>query len=272
MPETTTANNKFKLEMTIPGVDERHLPTDTFLLVSVALMAIYFVVVVYYIVPKFQQTLTSYRDLQAKSKELEHYQERQEDIERILHDERYNDSMVSLVDRILYNYNPYTEVLLSIDQLAQKHRLTVSGLEYSPGLVATPSAQVASSEESYPITFNVSGSYREITAFLLNLEKQAPFNSVSSARITNNYNDGSATAQVEVLAQYHLPKVLVSVETDLSPIGADEEKTLATLQEFQLNDYNLGHPTSLKKSKKLICSLLKIMVWSLMKTKINSAS
>lgn len=247
--EEPITKDKFKLDMSIPGVDPRNLPTDNFLLFTVVFVAIYFMAVVYKIVPEIKKTFTNYNRLQKAEAELKRYQQRQERVTSILHNPYYSPEMTHTINDILYDTNPYVEVLLTINELADQYHLKISGLEYSPGIVATPSAELAATiEENYPINFNLSGTFGDIATFLAELEMHAPFNSVSASKITNDTIKGTASAQVEILAQYHLPEIYleqtsINADTNLPEIGVNEQQTLATLQKMTRKTYDLSRTT-----------------------------
>ncbi len=237
--DKSKTSDKFKLDLEASGLDARNLPTQTFLVVSIIAFVAYYILVYYFIVPKITSATSNYRRLQRVINERDDYQEKLNNIETILADKNYHDN-ISMIDNVLYNANPYVEVYMTIIDLAAKHHLNVSGLEYSPGYVATPSASlVPDSNENYPITFNLSGTYADICAFLNEIEWQAPFNSVSSASINIDNRSDTAAAEVVVLAQYHLPRIGVDVDTNLHPLGEDGLSTLAALNEIKPSAYQI---------------------------------
>ncbi len=257
MANTDTLKQKLTLDMSIPGVDERQLPTNQFLIFSIVFVAIYFMVVFYFIYPEVKKIRSTYNRMTRAEAELDKYQARRKKVTEILNNEYYSDEMVETIDGILYDSNPYLEVLLSINELAEQYNLKVSNLEYSPGIVATPSAELASRmEENYPIKFNLTGTYGNIALFLKELEMHAPFNSVSSVKLSNNLEMGSASAQVEILAQYHLPEIYLSQKTisadqALPEIAYPQQEALATLQKMIRKNFGLSQMTLAETSPKL---------------------
>jgi len=257
MPDTSSLKDKLSLDLTIPGVDERQLPTNQFLMFSIVFIAIYFIVVFYFIYPEVKNISSQYNKLQRAEAELQKYQDRQKNVRAILNNDYYSEEMVTTIDNILYDTNPYVEVLLTINELADQYDLDVANLEYSPGIVATPSATLASRiEEQYPIKFHLSGSFGNIALFLQDLEMHAPFNSVSSVKISNSLAQGNASAQVEILAQFHVPEIFLTNRTidasqDLPEISYPQQKALATLQKMIRKNFDLNQVTISESTPKI---------------------
>lgn len=154
-------------------------------------------------------------------------------------------AQIEKVDQILYDNNPFLAILHALTQLGNEQKVTFDRFEYSPGLIATPSAQFstgrpitavarslnAQQNQGFTIFIEARGSYDQLTQFLHRLEKTAPLSSIAFVEISNSLQ-GHARAKIEIMTHYYTPNLVASLGEDLPVFGDKEKETLERLEDF----------------------------------------
>ena len=165
-------------------VDERRLPTKNFMLISGVVLILLLTFIFWIITPTIKGIFTTRTELEQANEKLADYASKLDRIRALATSSDYQYS--DLVDKILPENNPFMELQYSLNQLALEHNLTFTRFEYSPGLVATPSADFASSNrdamsvaaryaqemdnEGFTMFIEAQGPYNDLVAFLKKLE------------------------------------------------------------------------------------------------------
>ncbi|MBQ6154642.1 hypothetical protein IJJ27_02245 [bacterium] len=232
-------------------VDERRLPTKNFMLISGVVLILLLTFIFWIITPTIKGIFTTRTELEQANEKLADYASKLDRIRALATSSDYQYS--DLVDKILPENNPFMELQYSLNQLALEHNLTFTRFEYSPGLVATPSADFASSNrdamsvaaryaqemdnEGFTMFIEAQGPYNDLVAFLKKLENTAPFATVGYSEI-NNTLLGLASAQIEVIASYYTPDIELNIDDPLPEITAEDRETLQALNDFNIPDYS----------------------------------
>ena len=230
--------------------DLRGFSTRNFLIFSILFFFGLIAFVIWVIVPQFNAIFDNRSRLTEVQDELKVYQEKLKQINAVTNSSDF--AQASKVNSILYDTNPYVEVLYALSQVASDYNIVFDRFEFSPGLIASASAQYAARQsmrssaarnanvvnsENYTIYIEAKGSYYNLVSFLHELESYAPFNSVAYSEISNNLL-GEAVAQIEILALYYTPKAIVNIDQPLPTLSQQDQETLRALNQFTIPDYD----------------------------------
>ena len=210
--ETTNINNELKT------LGNRH-----YLILSLCLFLGTVILAIWGVIPKFNSLTTQHAQIQSDKQALAGLEEKINQIQTIAGDKNFA-QQVELVDSVLPENNPFLEVLYLLTQAGEDNNIKFSRFEYSPGLIATASAQYlrgnskttsartlnAQQNQGFTIYVETNGSYIDIINFLNQLENTAPLASVSYTEI-NNSLFGYGSAKIEILAHYYKPNVVAQL-------------------------------------------------------------
>ncbi len=222
----------------------------TFLIFSLFFFAVLLAISIWGIVPKFNQITADRAQLLMKKTTLEEITSKANQINTILSESNYN-QQVQLVDNILYSTNPFMETLSVLSTVSKDNEINFTSFEYSPGLIATPSAQFNTSANSaaarslsaqqnqgFTIYLETNGSYINTLNFINQIENSAPFMSVTYAEINNSLL-GYVSAEFEIFATYYKPNIIARLDESLPLISQAQNQLLqSTLQQFTLPDFS----------------------------------
>lgn len=208
------------------------------------------------IIPQFNTLTTQRAQIQTDKVKVTELQEKLTQIKEITNNQHYLEQADNL-DQILYTNNPFMEVLYSLTKVSEDNDIIFNRFEYSPGLIATPSAQFSTSANSasarnlsskqnqgFTIYIETSGNYLDVVNFLDQLENTAPLMSVSYAEINNSLL-GYVTAKIEILANYYKPNVVAQLDDPLPTISGPQETLLNQLSQYQIpNSQSSGQQNS----------------------------
>lgn len=233
--ETTNINNELKT------LGNRH-----YLILSLCLFLGTVILAIWGVIPKFNSLTTQHAQIQSDKQALAGLEEKINQIQTIAGDKNFA-QQVELVDSVLPENNPFLEVLYLLTQAGEDNNIKFSRFEYSPGLIATASAQYlrgnskttsartlnAQQNQGFTIYVETNGSYIDIINFLNQLENTAPLASVSYTEI-NNSLFGYGSAKIEILAHYYKPNVVAQLSDPLPVISNKQKELLNKLGQFRL--------------------------------------
>ena len=242
-------SNKFNLNLDL-GIDVSRLPTKNFLIFSLFFFVLLIAFIFKMIVPTAQSIFTNYDAIAANQKNLETYRSKLDKLLSTSKDEDYKKK--DILDAVLYDTNPFRQVHYNVDNLLAEHNLQRDRFEFSPGMVATPSAEfvtltkasaaarnaAASDIKGYTIYLVVKGSYQNLLNFMKDIENYAPYCAITYSEIKNTLL-GEVSAQLEILTQYHKPEVTASVDTNMPVLNDADKATLKRLDDFVIVDYSV---------------------------------
>lgn len=240
MPATTHTNSKIETE--IKSLRHRNL-----LSISILVFFGLLILLIWGIVPAFNNMTNQQNKLSLEKQTLLNLENKQQVIKDSIDDPDFQ-SEATRVNNILYSENPFLVVLQTFNQLGAENNVSFDRFEYSPGLVATGSAQFRNTESrseiatirnaiqadgsyGFTIFLEASGTYAHLVDFLAALESYAPFTSVAYSEIGNNLL-GRATGKFEILAHYYAPNIIDDLDKELPALNANDQRTLATLAKF----------------------------------------
>jgi hypothetical protein len=247
--------------------DLNHRP---FLISALVLIATLVAGVVYGIVPEVRTIISDQNKIATATSALTRLNKKLASVKAAVSDSDFA-TKVELVDQILYSENPMLPMMYALDETTKYNQISSSMLtqwEFSPGLVATPSAAFsdlrqgqasaavrASSQkdsEGFTSFVEIRANYYQLVSFLNLLELYSPFNSVAYAQITNNpiSND---SGQFEILTQYYPPTLTSKLETEVPLFTQADRDLLEYLTQFNFpdltdaqagtfTDFNLANP------------------------------
>lgn len=234
--QTSSLNNELK---TLGN--RNYLVLSLFLFLGTVILAIWG------IIPQFNALTNQHAQLQLDKRSLNNLQEKLSQIETIANDKNYQ-QQADLINKVLPENNPFLEVLYTLTQAGEENNLKFSRFEYSPGLIATASAQYlrnsssktaaarslnAQQNQGFTVYIETNGSYINIVNFLNQLEKTAPLTSVSYGEINNSLL-GYASAKIEILAHYYKPNIVAQLSDPLPQINQKQKEFLNLLNQYNL--------------------------------------
>ncbi len=237
---------KTDIETSNLNAELKTLSNRSYLVLSLCLFVGTVVLAIWGIVPKFNSLTTQHAQIQNDKQALVNLEEKITQIQTIANDQTYK-KQTELVNKVLSENNPFLEVLYALTQAGEKNSLKFSRFEYSPGLIATASAQYlrgnskttaarslnAQQNQGFTIYVETNGSYIDIVNFLDQLENTAPLASVSFTEINNSLL-GYASAKIEILAHYYKPNVVAQLSDSLPIISSKQKEILEKIGQFNL--------------------------------------
>lgn len=179
---------------------------------------------------------------------------------------------IDQVNQILPAKKPLVEMLSAVNLVAAETRVVITGIELSPGKLATASGSTsapapASSTQkgrdygTIEVALVVSGSLNQINQFLSQVEKIAPMTTVTNmslnkiskprtldASLSANLVSENFEAKLTLVSYFFTKSVNASLEAALPELSAKENQLLTSLQDFR--DPNQNRQLQLQPSSK----------------------
>lgn len=246
MPDLKTSNQDLNAQL-------KTLTNRGYLLLSLLFFFGVLALSIWGIVPKFNSISAQKDKISQAEASLQNVQDKLTKINNMVDDPEF--AQAELVEQVLYENNPFLEVLYALTQVSAANNITFDRFEYSPGLIATPSASQfsggnaltaaarsvnAQQNQGFTIFIEAGGTYSDLANFLHQLENTAPLSSVAYVEINNSLL-GYASAQIEILAHYYQPNIAAQLDEALPVLSEAEKQTLAKLSSFtipNLDDMN----------------------------------
>lgn len=189
------------------------------------------------------------------------------------------------VDQVLPSHKPILEILFNLSQASRQHGIIISELNFSPGEIATESAQInnqpaaASSGNPYSalqIDLTIEGRNDDLGPFITTVERIAPISTITDLKMgKKEYTartrprlsdpDGSlldnedreerpppqeeeetVTAELALETYYYTNTIITKVDDKLPSVGDDEVKVFETIQKFMPTEFE--QPSEIQSS------------------------
>lgn len=151
------------------------------------------------------------------------------------------------VNASLPSQKPLTPLLLGLNAVANTAGVNIDEISLSPGEVATDSAFIPRTGpnrnqkyDAIDLELTVSGTLDEINTFLRDIERFAPFSSVSSLSLSKRVRDteGMFDAELIVTTYYFAQSVTVSVDSLASvTLTTSQQEALQKIRGFLFPEY-----------------------------------
>ncbi len=236
----TNIDNYNQITNEFKGINNRR-----YLILSLIFFVFFVALSIWGIIPQFNHISANKIELNQSREGLKNLENKIAQINEKTSDPEF--AQAEKVNNILYSKNPFIEVLYTLNQVGSEHDILFDRLEYSPGLVATPSADFVGKQSAqtmaarsantkintaYTIFIEAKGTYYNLVNFLHSIENYAPFSSVAFSEINNSLL-GYASAKIEILAQYYDPTITTNLTDSLPALSENDKKVLANLKNFK---------------------------------------
>ncbi len=170
------------------------------------------------------------------------------------------------VDEVLPSYKPVLEILFNLSQASQQNEITVQELEFSPGKLATESAETTSAQTTatkkdlgyLPLQLNitVAGEGEDMDEFLAIIERIAPFTTITELNMKEDRQsnagqtqrqqteDGEKSAEMTIETYYYVNTITTSIDASLPSVGEEQMDVFETIQKFRPTEFE--KPTQIK--------------------------
>lgn len=205
-----------------------------------------FILITAIMIPQIQETISLYGKLNAELPKTDLLKKKLAALESVVNTAEY--AQIEIVDDALPSKKPLLELLMSLYTVSSQTGILIQQFQLSPGLVASDSTVLSNqptnrSQDSYDsieVNMNVSGTFKQIQEFLVQVEKASPFTTVTEMNITGELSgDTVADKQTRVFqadlttkTYFFTQPISVRVETPLPVLAVKEQNVLAALASF----------------------------------------
>lgn len=237
----------------MPKTDtKRQLNYRTFLVnrkslaVGIGLSAVSAGLVLFAIIPQFQEILGLNSQLTNEKPKLERLQRKLVELDNIQFSPEF--SQRAIVDAALPSKKPLLELLTSLHTISEADSVSIDDFSLSPGLVATSEAEIvadanrranAEGVDTIDVEMTVTGTFANVSKFLINLEKISPFTTItqlglSSRNSGDDFDEQASDMQAKITIQsyFFTQSIAASVEAPLPTLNALEQNVLSDLADF----------------------------------------
>ncbi len=223
------------------------IATRQFFLTTAALVLTILVLLLAAIIPQINASWNLYNQMQAEKPKLEKLKSKLVELQNVQFAPEY--AQKATVEQALPSYKPLIELLGSLNSVASTTGVSIDHFEINPGEIATSAASVAkkaSKKSGGPenvdymdLEIKVSGTFEQVTNFLVSVEKVSPFTSI----LTMSFGDANSESE-EVVADRQLEATLetrtyfftqsvkATVEAPLPKLTAEDQTVLSELNVF----------------------------------------
>lgn len=221
------------------------------LAIAVSLAAFSVILVVFAIVPQFQEILKLNTELQKEKPRLEKLQQKLVELENVQFSPEF--SQKEIVDFALPSKKPLLELLTSLNTIAVDNKVSISEFSLNPGLIATSAAEMEALSKNKSISDDgvdelqvemvINGSFADVGSFLIDLEKISPFTTVkqlalSSQKSGDDFGTQADDMQAKITSSsyFFVQSVSAAVEAPLPTLNQREQEVLQELTAFSQFD------------------------------------
>lgn len=214
--------------------------------IALGLGAISAGLVLFAIIPQFQETLDLNSQLQKEKPKLEKLQKKLVELDNIQFSPEF--SQKEIVDAALPSKKPLLELLTSLHTISEADNVSIDEFSLTPGLVATNEAELVaeakksskkSEVDTLTVEMSVSGTFADVGKFLIDLEKISPFTTITQLALSSNARGDDFTeetndikAKIITQSYFFTQSVSASVEAPLPTLSTPEQNVLQDLADF----------------------------------------
>lgn len=249
----------------LPTITPRYvLETRRYLALSVGIGLVVVLVVFVGIIPQVQAILNLQRETSGQQQQVTKLEQKVRQFEQVLNPEIL--AQIQTVDILLPSQKPLLGLLASLDSVANLSGVSYSGIELTPGSIATESAELeangfvattprasvatggSTDADSLDVRLRVNGTLEQLNQFLALIERTAPISTVISLSLTPQGRPvllstdspetvtGQYEAEVTVAAAYFTRSVSAAVDAALPTINSNQQEFLNELAQFTVQE------------------------------------
>ncbi len=205
-----------------------------------------FILIAAIMIPQIQETIALYGKLNAELPKTDLLKKKLAALESVVNTAEY--AQIQIVDDALPSKKPLLELLMSLYSVSSQTGILIQQFQLSPGLVASDAASLANQPgarqqgvyDSMVVSMNVTGTFKQIQEFLVQVEKASPFTTVTEMDITGELSGKNPAdkqtrvfqADLTTKTYFFTQPISVRVETPLPVLAVKEQNVLATLASF----------------------------------------
>jgi len=214
--------------------------------IAIGLFSAAAMLVVFAIVPQFQEALALNSEFKKEKPKLEKLQKKLVELDNIQFSPEFLQK--ELVDAALPSKKPLLELLTSLHTITEADNVSIDEFSLTPGLVATNEAEILADAKKrsntdgvdiIDVEMTVSGGFADVGKFLIDLEKISPFTTITQLALSSsatgddfNNQDRDMKAKIITKSYFFTQSISASVEAPLPAINALEQGVLNDLADF----------------------------------------
>lgn len=220
------------------------------LAIAIGLGVVSVCLVIFAIVPQFQETLDLNSQLKKEKPKLDKLQRKLVELDNIQFSAEF--SQRGFVEAALPSRKPLLELLTSLHTISESDNVSIGEFSLSPGLVATNEAEIIADAnkksnndgvDTIDVEMVVTGTFSNIGSFLINLEKISPFTTITQLGLSSrssgddfNQQESDMRAKISTKSYFFTQSVAASIEAPLPTLNALEQSVLRDLADFSSID------------------------------------
>ena len=236
----------------MPNNTKNQLNYRTFLInrrsmaIAISLFAVCACLVVFAIIPQFQEILDLNSQLSNEKPKLEKLQKKLVELDNIQFNPEF--SQKEFVDAALPSKKPLLELLTSLHTISEADRVSISEFSLNPGLIASSEAEIQAEAkkqsknegiDSIDLEMTIEGTFEDVGKFLIDLEKISPFTTIVQLGLSSTAGGDDFTeqandiqAQITTKSYFFTQSVAAAVEAPLPTLSQQEIGVLQELANF----------------------------------------
>ncbi len=212
--------------------------------------------VLFAIIPQFQEFLSLRSELSKESPKLEKLKEKLVELQNIRFTPEF--AQAEIVESALPSKKPLLELLTSLNTIAVSNDIKIENFDLSPGIIATNTAELqidstkklsSDGVDTIEVSMDAIGAFGNVQQFLIDLEKISPFTtiatlSLNSVKNGDDFDNEELGMRAALITESHFftQTVIASLEAPLPTLNTSELNVLQELQSFSVS----GLPEQLK--------------------------
>lgn len=220
------------------------------LAVAIGLGIVSACLVIFAIIPQFQETLELNSQLNTEKPKLDRLQRKLVELDNIQFSPEF--SQREIVEAALPSRKPLLELLTSLHTISEADNVSITEFFLNPGLVATDEASIVAEAarrrntvgvDTIEVEMTVSGTFDDVGKFLIDLEKISPFTTIVqlglSSRVSgDDFTEQARDMQAQIITQsyFFTQSIAASVEAPLPVLNQLEQNVLRDLADFSTID------------------------------------
>ncbi|MBP9819686.1 hypothetical protein KBC79_03030 [Candidatus Woesebacteria bacterium] len=223
------------------------LATRQYFVATVGLGIFSVLLVLAAILPQLNASWTLFNQWQAEKPKLEKLKAKLVELQNVQFTAEYGQKQI--VESALPSHKPLLELLSSLNNIAAVHQVTIDHFQINPGEIASDAASLAPNNkkknttgpnnvDSLDLELKVSGTFEDVTNFLVTVEKVAPFTSIRSMSFGDKDKDTEVLANrvleatLQTRTYFFTQSVKATIEAPLPKLTAQDQQVLGELASF----------------------------------------
>lgn len=224
--------------------------TRRYLVLSVGLFTLTALMAIFALYRQIQTNFDVYGNLKKGRAQIQKLEKKNAQLSQLESSELLQAS--DQINLSLPSQKPVTPLLLGLNAVSRTAGVTLDSVALSPGEVSTDSGQIAQKKsgkfDSLDLELTVSGTLDQINVFLREIERFAPFSTVSNLELSKKSRDDTNSAfEADLIITTYYFSQTVKVTTDSLAsvtLTAGQQEALASIKSFLFPQYQ--QPTNIQ--------------------------